>query len=69
GRTYVIGNLGGKPINIPYGAINTWVRYEGDPGDFDSGDDAKNYKRPPITYDLPIETFGFQYRIADGAFM
>ncbi|WP_370388914.1 hypothetical protein [Snodgrassella alvi] len=62
-----IGNLGGKPVSIPGGVVSTWVRYVGDPGDFDAIRKARKYKRPPITYQLPIESFGFVYRLTDGA--
>ncbi|PIT09588.1 hypothetical protein [Snodgrassella communis] len=67
GRYDSIGNLGGKPVSIPGGVVFTWVRYIGDPGDFDSSKQAQKYQRPPITYQLPIDSFGFQYRLTDGA--
>ena len=67
GRYDSIGNLGGKPVSIPGGVVSTWVRYVGDPGDFDASRKARKYKRPPITYQLPIESFGFVYRLTDGA--
>lgn len=67
GRYDSIGNLGGKPVSIPSGVVFTWVRYIGDPGDFDSSIKAQLYNRPPVTYQLPIESFGFQYRLTDGA--
>ena len=67
GRYDSIGNLGGKPVSIPEGVVSTWVRYVGDPGDFDASRKARKYKRPPITYQLPIESFGFVYRLTDGA--
>ncbi|PIT53403.1 hypothetical protein, partial [Snodgrassella communis] len=38
-------------------------------GDFDSSKQAQKYQRPPITYQLPIEGFDFQYRLTDGAVM
>ncbi|KDN15452.1 hypothetical protein BGI40_10140 [Snodgrassella communis] len=69
GRYDSIGNLGGKPVSIPGGVVFTWVRYIGDPGDFDSSKQAQKYQRPPITYQLPIDSFGFQYRLTDGAVM
>ncbi|PIT41054.1 hypothetical protein BHC43_02055 [Snodgrassella alvi] len=67
GRYDSIGNLGGKPVSIPGGVVLHWVRYIGDPGDFDASRKAQKYKRPPITYQLPIESFGFMYRLTDGA--
>ncbi|PIT19844.1 hypothetical protein BGI36_10230 [Snodgrassella communis] len=67
GRYDSIGNLGGKPVSIPGGVVFTWVRYIGDPGDFDSSKQAQKYQRPPITYQLPIEDIDFQYRLTDGA--
>ncbi|PIT37396.1 hypothetical protein BHC43_05770 [Snodgrassella alvi] len=69
GRYDSIGNLGGKPISIPDGVVLHWVRYVGDPGDFDASKKAQEYKRPPITYQLPIESFGLLYRLTDGALM
>ncbi|WP_239373041.1 hypothetical protein [Snodgrassella gandavensis] len=69
GRYDSIGNLGGKPVSIPGGVVFTWVRYIGDPGDFDTSKQAQKYQRPPITYQLPIEGFDFQYRLTDGAVM
>jgi hypothetical protein len=69
GRYDSIGNLGGKPVSIPGGVVFTWVHYIGDPGDFDSSKQAQKYQRPPITYQLPIDSFGFQYRLTDGAVM
>ena len=67
GRYDSIGNLGGKPVSIPGGVVFTWVHYIGDPGDFDTSKQAQKYQRPPITYQLPIEGFDFQYRLTDGA--
>ncbi|MCX8746338.1 hypothetical protein J3U64_02510 [Snodgrassella sp. B3800] len=67
GRYDSIGNLGGKPVSIPDGVVFTWVHYVGDPGDFDRDRKAGEYKRPPITYQLPIDGFDFQYRVTDGA--
>ncbi|MCX8753098.1 hypothetical protein, partial [Snodgrassella sp. B3837] len=69
GRYDSIGNLGGKPVSIPDGVVLHWVRYVGDPGDFDASKKAQEYKRPPITYQLPIESFGLLYRLTDGALM
>ena len=69
GRYDSIGNLGGKPVSIPSGVVFTWVRYIGDPGDFDTSKQAQKYQRPPITYQLPISSFAFQYRLTDGAVM
>ncbi|PIT38357.1 hypothetical protein [Snodgrassella alvi] len=69
GRFDSIGNLGGKPVSIPDGVVLHWVRYVGDPGDFDASKKAQKYKRPPITYQLPIESFGLLYRLTDGALM
>lgn len=69
GRYDSIGNLGGKPVSIPGGVVFTWVHYIGDPGDFDTSKQAQKYQRPPITYQLPISSFAFQYRLTDGAVM
>ncbi|WP_037408518.1 hypothetical protein, partial [Snodgrassella communis] len=52
--------------SIPAGVIDGWARYMGAPGDFADPKIKAKYQRPPKTYDLPIESFGFQYRITDG---
>jgi hypothetical protein len=66
GRYDTIGKLGTQSISIPAGVINGWARYVGDPGDFADPKIKAKYQRPPKTYDLPIESFGFLYRITDG---
>jgi hypothetical protein len=66
GRYDTIGKLGTQSISIPAGVIDGWARYIGDPGDFADPKIKAKYQRPPKTYDLPIESFGFLYRITDG---
>ncbi|WP_239363338.1 hypothetical protein [Snodgrassella communis] len=66
GRYDTIGKLGTHSISIPAGVIDGWARYVGDPGDFADPKIKAKYQRPPKTYDLPIESFGFLYRITDG---
>ena len=66
GRADTIGKLGTYSISIPAGVIDGWARYMGDPGDFADPKIKARYQRPPESYDLPIESFGFQYRITDG---
>ena len=66
GRYDTIGKLGTYSISIPAGVIDGWARYMGDPGDFADPKIKARYQRPPKTYDLPIESFGFLYRITDG---
>ncbi|MCO6508124.1 MAG: hypothetical protein J6578_04935 [Snodgrassella sp.] len=66
GRYDTIGKLGTHSISIPAGVIDGWARYVGDPGDFADPKIKAKYQRPPKTYDLAIESFGFQYRITDG---
>ncbi|WP_143558344.1 hypothetical protein [Snodgrassella alvi] len=66
GRYDTIGKLGTHSISIPAGVIDGWARYIGDPGDFADPKIKAKYQRPPKTYDLPIESFGFLYRITDG---
>ncbi|WP_239373580.1 hypothetical protein [Snodgrassella gandavensis] len=66
GRADTIGKLGTHSISIPAGVIDGWARYMGDPGDFADPKIKAKYQRPPESYDLPIESFGFQYRITDG---
>ncbi len=66
GRYDTIGKLGTYSISIPAGVIDGWARYMGAPGDFADPKIKAKYQRPPKTYDLAIESFGFQYRITDG---
>jgi hypothetical protein len=66
GRADTIGKLGTQSISIPAGVIDGWARYMGDPGDFADPKIKAKYQRPPESYDLPIESFGFLYRITDG---
>ena len=66
GRADTIGKLGTHSISIPAGVIDGWARYMGDPGDFADPKIKAKYQRPPESYDLPIESFGFLYRITDG---
>ncbi|MCO6521413.1 MAG: hypothetical protein J6582_10290 [Snodgrassella sp.] len=66
GRADTIGKLGTHSISIPAGVIDGWARYVGDPGDFADPKIKAKYQRPPESYDLPIESFGFLYRITDG---
>ena len=66
GRADTIGKLGTYSISIPAGVIDGWARYMGDPGDFADPKIKARYQRPPESYDLPIESFGFLYRITDG---
>ncbi|WP_239325838.1 hypothetical protein [Snodgrassella gandavensis] len=65
-RYDTIGKLGTQSISIPAGVIDGWARYMGDPGDFADPKIKAKYQRPPESYDLPIESFGFLYRITDG---
>ncbi|PIT21684.1 hypothetical protein BGI36_06060 [Snodgrassella communis] len=66
GRYDTIGKLGTHSISIPAGVIDGWARYMGAPGDFADPKIKAKYQRPPKTYDLAIESFGFKYRITDG---
>ncbi len=66
GRYDTIGKLGTHSISIPAGVIDGWARYVGAPGDFADPKIKSQYQRPEKTYDLPIESFGFNYRITDG---
>ena len=66
GRYDTIGKLGTYSISIPAGVIDGWARYMGAPGDFADPKIKAKYQRPPKTYDLAIESFGFLYRITDG---
>lgn len=63
GLNYIIGNLGGKPVNLP-GSVVELVEYDDSPGwDVEK---SKTYNPPPRTYDSIIESFGFDMRYTDG---
>lgn len=63
GLPYIIGNLGGKPVNLPSTKVDL-VEYDDSPG-WDA-EKIKNYNPPPRTYASVIESFGFEMRYTDG---
>lgn len=63
GFSYLIGNLGGKPVNLPSTKVDL-VGYDDSPG-WDA-EKIKNYNPPPRTYASVIESFGFEMRYTDG---
>ncbi|WP_051940309.1 hypothetical protein [Stenoxybacter acetivorans] len=68
GRTYAIGNLGGRPVvlleSVTYANIRL-VEYEDSPFfDFDK----KRIKLSERTYDSVISAFGFELRYTDGVY-
>lgn len=63
GFSYLIGDLGGKPVNLPSTKVDL-VEYDDSPGwDVEK---IKNYNPPPRTYASVIESFGFDMRYTDG---
>lgn len=63
GFSYLIGDLGGKPVNLPSTKVDL-VEYDDSPG-WDA-EKIKNYNPPPRTYASVIESFGFEMRYTDG---
>ena len=63
GLPYLIGDLGGKPVNLPSTKVDL-VEYDDSPG-WDA-EKIKNYNPPPRTYASVIESFGFEMRYTDG---
>ena len=61
---YIIGDLGGQPVNLPRGAIEL-LEYEDSPG-WDK-EKQKTYKPKERTYQSKITSFGFQFRLSDKA--
>lgn len=61
---YIIGDLGGQPVNLPRGAIEL-LEYEDSPG-WDK-EKWKTYQPKERTYNSKITSFGFQFRLSDKA--
>lgn len=62
-QSYIIGDLGGVPVNIPRDSVRL-VEYDGDPdwGETRQGD------TPVRTHQSKINSFGFDIRYTDGMF-
>lgn len=61
---YIIGDLGGQPVNLPRGAIEL-LEYEDSPG-WDK-EKWKTYQPKERTYNSKITSFGFRFRLSDKA--
>lgn len=62
GKPYILGNLGGMPVNLP-ASIADLVEYEDSPG-WDS-QKLRDYRPPVRNYDSVITSFGFEFRNHD----
>lgn len=63
GKPYIIGDLGGVPVNLPSAVVHL-VEYSDSPG-WDR-EKLRNYKPPKRTYQSVINSFGFEFRHSDG---
>lgn len=62
GKPYIIGNLGGVPVNLPPTVVE-YVEYNDSPG-FDH-EALRNFKPSIRNYDSVLESFGFEFRNRD----
>ena len=62
GKPYIIGNLGGVPVNLPPTVVE-YVEYNDSPG-FDH-EVLRNFKPSIRNYDSVLESFGFEFRNRD----
>ena len=62
GQPYIIGNLGGVPVNLPSSIVEL-VEYDDSPG-FDP-EKLRTYKPPTRSYQSIIESLGFDFRNHD----
>lgn len=62
GEPYIIGNLGGFPVNLPASVVSL-VEYDDSPGwDMEK---LRNYKPPKRTYQSIIDSFSFRLHYRD----
>ena len=62
GQPYIIGNLGGVPVNLPSSVVRL-VEYDDSPGwDFEK---LRTYRPPTRSYQSIIMSFGFEINYAD----
>ena len=62
GQPYIIGNLGGVPVNLPSSVVRL-VEYDDSPGwDFEK---LRTYNPPTRSYQSIIMSFGFEINYAD----
>ncbi|MBS9781290.1 MAG: hypothetical protein KGV56_02230 [Gammaproteobacteria bacterium] len=62
GRAYIIGDLGGVPVNLPQSVVE-FVEYDDSPGW--NPEALRNYKPSVRSYQSIIESFGFFFRNHD----
>lgn len=63
GNPYIIGDLGGVPVNLPPSVVE-FVEYNDSPGwDMDA---VRNYHPPVRSYASKFKSFGFEFRASDG---
>ncbi|WP_211251066.1 hypothetical protein [Stenoxybacter acetivorans] len=65
GRSYLIGNLGGRPVRVLASVVSSLLEYEGSLV-FDLG--GKKIEQSKRTYDSAIAGFGFELRYTDGVY-
>lgn len=65
-RPYIIGDLGGVPVNLPRTVVR-FVEYSDSPGF--NREALKNFKPSVRSYESMIISFGFEYRLRDGALL
>ena len=64
GEPYIIGTLGGVPVNLPSSVVR-FVEYVDSPGwDMDK---IRSYTPPTRNYQSVLKAFGFTFRNSDGA--
>ena len=64
GEPYIIGTLGGVPVNLPSSVVR-FVEYVDSPGwDMDK---IRSYNPPTRNYQSVLKAFGFTFRNSDGA--
>ncbi|WP_051940311.1 hypothetical protein [Stenoxybacter acetivorans] len=66
GRSYLIGNLGGRPVRVLASVVIGIFEYEDSP--FFDLDKKKRIKLSERTYDSEISAFGFRIRYTDGVY-
>lgn len=62
GKPYIIGDLGGVPVNLPRNSVH-YLEYADSPGF--NREALKAFKPPMRDYDSVIKSFGFEFRDRD----
>lgn len=66
GEPYIIGNLGGFPVNLPASVVS-FVEYDDSPGwDIEK---LRNYNPPNRNYNSIIESFSYRLRYTDSSLL